>query len=151
MKQAAGVVGLALLLSGCAGAPLERNHYQLTALADGEVALPCQQGFPDVRVGRLLNGDGLVLQTSSVKWHQAHEHKWAVPLREQLLQSLLQDTRLREWLCANDGALVMQDFFGTLDNQARVAAIGNGWMRMASVRRGCLSSNKRCQRMVMPL
>lgn len=121
MKQAAGMLGLALLIGGCASAPLERSNYQLTGLADGEVALPCEQGFPDVRVGRLLNGDGLVLQTSAVNWHQAHEHKWAVPLREQLVQTLLQDQQLRQWLCANDGAVVMQDFFGTLDNQARVA------------------------------
>jgi len=86
-------VALALALSACSSMP-DTTYYQLPSAAKGAVASSADAMRPAVFVQHVsvpdyLSGNGLVYQTSDVKYVIAANNLWASPLDQQLQQTLV--------------------------------------------------------------
>lgn len=95
MKRAV-ILGAALLLGACSSTP-DKTYYQLPAdttpvqvrSGSGVVAQPLTIWVQQVAVPDYLAGNGLVYQTSDVKYIIAKDNLWASPLDQQLEQTLV--------------------------------------------------------------
>lgn len=128
-------VALALALSACSGTP-ETTYYQLPAVAKGTAVGSADASRPAVFVQHVsvpdyLSGNGLVYQTSDVKYVIAANNLWASPLDQQLQQALVANLSeaLPGWLVSSSALGQQQDtlnvtvtgFHGRYDGQAVIS------------------------------
>ncbi len=129
-------VALALTLSACSSTP-ETTYYQLPSAAKSTVASSSADALrpavfvQHVSVPDYLAGNGLVFQTSNVKYVIASNNLWASPLDQQLQQTLVSNLSeaLPGWLVSASPLGQQQDtltvnvtgFHGRYDGRAIIS------------------------------
>ncbi|MDB6981353.1 membrane integrity-associated transporter subunit PqiC [Escherichia coli] len=123
----------ALWLAGCSSGEINKNYYQLPVVQSGTQSTASQGNrllwVEQVAVPDYLAGNGVVYQTSDVKYVIANNNLWASPLDQQLRNTLgsAQDTLnvtvtefngrydgkvivSGEWLLNHQGQLIKRPF-----------------------------------------
>lgn len=129
-------VALAMLATACSSTP-ETTYYQLPAASKGAVASsPVTASRPAIFVQHVsvpdyLAGNGLVYQSSDVKYVIASNNLWASPLDQQLQQTLVSNLNqaLPGWVVSATPLGQTQDtlsvnvtaFHGRYDGQAVIS------------------------------
>ena len=128
-------VALALALSACSSTP-ETTYYQLPSAVKGMAVSSADAMRPAVFVQHVsvpdyLSGNGLVYQTSDVKYVIAANNLWASPLDQQLQQTLVANLSqaLPGWLVSSSSLGQQQEtlnvnvtgFHGRYDGQAVIS------------------------------
>ena len=83
----------ALWLAGCSSGEINKNYYQLPVVQSGTQSTASQGNrllwVEQVAVPDYLAGNGVVYQTSDVKYVIANNNLWASPLDQQLRNTLV--------------------------------------------------------------
>lgn len=96
----------ALWLAGCSSGEINKNYYQLPVVQSGTQSTASQGNrllwVEQVAVPDYLAGNGVVYQTSDVKYVIANNNLWASPLDQQLRNTLVANlsTQLPGWVVA---------------------------------------------------
>lgn len=97
----------ALWLAGCSSGEINKNYYQLPVVQSGTQSTASQGNrllwVEQVAVPDYLAGNGVVYQTSDVKYVIANNNLWASPLDQQLRNTLVANlsTQLPGWVVAS--------------------------------------------------
>ena len=105
----------ALWLAGCSSGEINKNYYQLPVVQSGTQSTASQGNrllwVEQVTVPDYLAGNGVVYQTSDVKYVIANNNLWASPLDQQLRNTLVANlsTQLPGWVVASQPLGSAQD------------------------------------------
>ena len=105
----------ALWLAGCSSGEINKNYYQLPVVQCGTQSTASQGNrllwVEQVTVPDYLAGNGVVYQTSDVKYVIANNNLWASPLDQQLRNTLVANlsTQLPGWVVASQPLGSAQD------------------------------------------
>lgn len=105
----------ALWLAGCSSGEINKNYYQLPVVQSGTQSTASQGNrllwVEQVAVPDYLAGNGVVYQTSDVKYVIANNNLWASPLDQQLRNTLVANlsTQLPGWVVASQPLGSAQD------------------------------------------